>query len=170
MRLGDPETQAVLPLMDFDFTSMCLSIIEGNLDSFPFSWKPGYVCAPVAVSRGYPGSYSKGMPIKINKKAVSSAGAKIFFAGAGLNQRQAERSFGFSYFPALPSKPLPPAPGDLLTVGGRVLCASAFGTTVEEARSHAYEALKAVSFDGMFFRRDIGLPGAAVSGSLSGPV
>jgi len=172
VRLGDPETQAVVPLMNFDFAEMCLAIIEGNLDTFPVSWKSGFVCAPVAVSRGYPGSYPKGMPIAVNEKAVSSAGAKIFFAGAAVNQRRGPaRSGGFPVHP-LNVPGAAPAPqagtGDLVTAGGRVLAASAFGATVDEARSHAYEALRAVSFEGMFYRRDIGLPGAAVSGNLTG--
>ena len=157
VRLGDPETQAVLPLMNFDFAAMCLSIIESSLDSFPFAWKPGFVCAPVAVSRGYPGNYPKGLPIAINEKAVVAAGAKVFVAGAAYNQRRPSVRSGGST-----------VSGELVTAGGRVLAASAFGATVEEARKHAYEALRAVSFEGMFFRRDIGLPGAAVSGNLSG--
>lgn len=156
VRLGDPETQAVLPLMDFDFTSMCLSIIDGSLSSFPFAWKPGYVCAPVAVSFGYPGAYSKGLPIKIDKAAVEKSGSRIFVAGAKLNQRHANR-IGDEAVPE----------GALVTSGGRVLSSSAYGATVEEARSRAYEGLEAVTFEGMFYRKDIGLPGAAVSGNLS---
>lgn len=169
VRLGDPETQAVLPLMNFDFASMCLSIIDGGLDSFPFAWKPGYVCAPVAVSRGYPGTYPKGVPIAINEKAVSAAGAKIFLAGAAVSHRNnPSKNTAFPAFQHTIAKSPSPGPGSLITSGGRVLSASAFGSTIEEARAHAYEALKAVSYDGMFFRRDIGLPGAAVSGSLTG--
>ena len=82
VRLGDPETQAVLPLMDFDFSRMCAAIIDGSLDSFPFAWKRGYQCAPVAVSRGYPGSYPKGLPLSIDESAVARLGAKVFVAGA----------------------------------------------------------------------------------------
>ena len=140
VRLGDPETQAVLPLMDFDFARMCGAIVDGTLDSFPFAWKKGYQCAPGAVSRGYPGSYPKGLPLTIDEEAVARAGAKVFVAGAQADER-----------------------GSLVTSGGRVLASSAFGQTVDEARSRAYEALGSVSFDGMFYRRDIGLPGAAVS-------
>ena len=85
VRLGDPETQAVLPLMESDFASLCEAIIDGKLDSFNLSWKPGYVCAPVAVSRGYPGSYPKGLPIAIDEPSVSAAGGKIFIAGGTVN-------------------------------------------------------------------------------------
>lgn len=153
VRLGDPETQAVLPLMDFDFAEMCAAIIDGTLDSFPFAWKKGYVCAPVAVSRGYPGSYPKGLPMTIDAAAVAKAGAKVFIAGATMNQRVGGARSGDRAV----------MDGELVTSGGRVLAASAFGPTVDEARERAYAALKSVSFDGMFFRRDIGLPGAAVS-------
>lgn len=151
VRLGDPETQAVLPLMNFDFASMCQAIIDGEIDRFPFAWKAGYSCAPVAVSRGYPGAYAKGLPIRIDEEAVKSAHASIFLAGAASNRREgATRSNGAES-------------GALITTGGRVLCASASGTSVDEARARAYKALSAVTFEGMFFRRDIGLPGAAVS-------
>lgn len=153
VRLGDPETQAVIPLMDFDFAAMCMAIIEGEIDSFPFAWKKGFVCAPVAVSRGYPGSYPKGLPVTVNEKAVHAAGAKVFIAGAARDQRNGSARAGNQGAGS----------GTLVTSGGRVLAASALGLTVEEARAHAYDALKAVSFDGMFYRRDIGLPGAAVS-------
>ena len=148
VRLGDPETQAVLPLMDFDFAEMCQAIIDGNLDSFHCTWKSGFVCAPVAVSRGYPGAYSKGFTITIDEPAIASVGAKIFIAGATQDHRKTDNTISKSR---------------LVTSGGRVLAVSAFGTTVDEAREHAYTALKAVSFDGMCYRKDIGLPGAAVS-------
>ena len=156
VRLGDPETQAVLPLMDFDFTAMCRAIIDGTLSSFKFAWKPGFVCAPVAVSGGYPGSYPKGLPISIDQNAVDSAGARIFIAGATVNQRQSKTG-------------VLAAEGALVTSGGRVLASSAYGATVDEARTRAYAGLSGVSFDGMFFRKDIGLPGAAVSGNLTSP-
>jgi phosphoribosylamine--glycine ligase len=156
VRLGDPETQAVLPLMDFDFALMCRAIIDGDLDSFRFAWKTGFACAPVAVSRGYPGAYPKGLPISIDESAVSASGAKVFIAGAAVNQRHDQTRTGT---PSVES-------GTLVTSGGRVLAASAVGATVDAARNAAYEGLKAVSFDGMFYRRDIGLPGAAVSGKM----
>lgn len=139
VRLGDPETQAVLPLMDFDFAAMCKSIIQGDLASFTFAWKNGYVCAPVAVSGGYPGSYKKGMPITVNQQEFNSTGAKLFVAGANIKD------------------------DTLVTTGGRVLACSAYGKSFEEAYKASYEALKAVNFTDMFYRKDIGLPGAAES-------
>ncbi len=153
VRLGDPETQAVLPLMDFDFSKMCAAIIDGDVSSFDFAWKEGACCAPVAVSRGYPGPYEKGHAIAFDHKRIEGAGAKVFIAGATVDQRRSPRGIGEPQWPE----------GTLITTGGRVLAASAVGKDLDEARARAYSALEAVSFDGMSFRRDIGLPGAAVS-------
>ncbi len=142
VRLGDPETQSVLPLMDFDFVKMCKAITDGTLKGFCFSWKKGYQVSPVVVSGGYPGSYPKGKEISFDESKISEAGAKIFIAGAKLEN------------------------GKMLTNGGRVLACSTFGKTFDEAWKNAYKAIEGVHFDGAFYRKDIGLPGAAVSGEL----
>jgi len=140
VRLGDPETQAVLPLMDFDFAEMCQAITGGTLNEFNFAWKKGFVCAPVVVSGGYPGAYKKGCEITVDTALFDANHAKLFVAGAKADEN-----------------------GKLLTSGGRVLAASAFGSTFDEAWNNAYAAVKGVNFDGMFYRKDIGLPGAAES-------
>ena len=145
VRLGDPETQAVLPLMDFDFANMCTAILNGTLKDFDFKWKPGYQVAPVVVSGGYPGAYKKGCGITINEALLKSSTAKIFIAGA-VTGRRGEH--------------------DLLTSGGRVLASSAYGSTFKEAWEKAYQGVSAVKFENCFFRKDIGLPGAAESGKL----
>ena len=139
VRLGDPETQAVLPLMDCDFAALCSAIIDGKLQDFPILWKPGFNCAPVAVSGGYPGKYAKGIPISFNDTECDSEQVKIFIAGA---QEQ---------------------DGMLVTSGGRVLAVCSHGDTFEQAHKQAYQALQSIHFDGMFYRKDIGLPGAADS-------
>jgi phosphoribosylamine--glycine ligase len=133
VRLGDPETQAVLPLMDADFAGLCSAVLDGSLAGFPLKWAPGAVCAPVAVADGYPGAYHRGDLISINKEALDKTGARIFIAGA--------RRVG----------------SKLQTAGGRVLVASAWGADGRAAREKAYEALAAVSFEGMACRKDIGL-------------
>lgn len=145
VRLGDPETQAVLPLMDFDFASMCTSILNGTLKNFEMKWKPGYQVAPVVISGGYPGAYKKGIEITINKPLLNASTAKVFIAGAVSGRR---------------------GDGDLLTSGGRVLACSAYGSSFKEAWTNAYQGISAVKFDGAFYRKDIGLPGAAESGKL----
>ncbi|MDR0410847.1 MAG: phosphoribosylamine--glycine ligase [Treponema sp.] len=131
VRLGDPETQAVLPLMESDFVELCLAVLDGTLDKFRLTWKEGVVCAPVAVSDGYPYQYRKGIPIKVSAK-LAQTGAKLFIAGADLRDRE------------------------LFTNGGRVLTVSAYGEDLATARRNAMDALSAVTFDGMGFRRDIG--------------
>ncbi|QTQ14887.1 phosphoribosylamine--glycine ligase [Treponema parvum] len=142
VRLGDPETQAVLPMADFDFAALCRAITDETLSSFSCKWKDGFVVAPVAVSSGYPEAYEKGKTVTVNEDFIAAADAKLFAAGA------VEKD------------------GRLITNGGRVLSCSAFGKTFDEARENSYKALKAVSFEGMFYRKDIGLDGAAESVKL----
>jgi phosphoribosylamine--glycine ligase len=137
VRLGDPETQAVLPLMDADFAGLCLAVHGGGLEGFPLKWKNGAVCAPVAVAAGYPGEYRKGDPVAVNETALAKTGARLFVAGA---QRGAGGALG----------------SGLRTSGGRVLVVSALGADAEDARERAYRALGAVGFEGMDYRRDIG--------------
>ncbi|MBQ3669997.1 MAG: phosphoribosylamine--glycine ligase [Treponema sp.] len=143
VRLGDPETQAVLPLMDFDFADLCLSIIDGTLPQFQMKWKKGFQVAPVVVSGGYPLKYAKGKPIKLDKAKIDAAHAKVFIAGAIKDRRAND--------------------GTLITSGGRVLACSCFGETFDQAWSAAYSAISGITFDGAFYRKDIGLPGAAES-------
>jgi phosphoribosylamine--glycine ligase len=133
VRLGDPETQAVLPLMDFDLVDLCTAILSGK--EFPLTWKPGAVCAPFAVADGYPGPYRKGDIITVDTNALEKNGAKVFISGAQLG------SGGGCC---------------LKTTGGRVLTVSAYGANAGEARANAYQGLAAVRFEGMGFRKDIG--------------
>jgi phosphoribosylamine--glycine ligase len=137
VRLGDPETQAVLPLMDFDLVDLCEAVNTGC--EFQLTWKQGAVCAPVAVADGYPGPYRKGDAVSINAAALEKSGAKVFISGASRG-----------------------APDRMLTYGGRVLTVSAFGQNADEAYARAYKGLEAVSFEGMGFRRDIGREQAVV--------
>lgn len=149
VRLGDPETQAVLPLMDFDFAELCLAIAHGNLSEFTLRWKNEFAVAPVVVSGGYPGAYKKGVPISIDETILHKNDAKIFVAGA------VEECVAAASNDSAEHK--------MMTSGGRVLAVCATAKTFDEAWKKSYAALEAVTFDGMFFRKDIGLPGAAVS-------
>lgn len=146
VRLGDPETQAVLPLMNFDFVEMCEAIVSGKLNKFKFAWKKGFQVAPVMVSGGYPFEYEKEKVISFSNEVISKTGAKVFIAGAKEGRRSNST--------------------ELVTSGGRVLACSAFGETFEKAWKNAYIAISGIKFDGCFYRRDIGLPGAAESGNL----
>jgi phosphoribosylamine--glycine ligase len=132
VRLGDPETQAVLPLMDADFTQLCLAMLDGSLAEFPLAWKRGAVCAPVAVADGYPGPYHKGDFISIDRTSFAHTNARLFVSGAELRGTA------------------------LYTAGGRVVAVAAYGQDAVTAREQAYTALEAISFDTMAFRKDIG--------------
>jgi phosphoribosylamine--glycine ligase len=150
VRLGDPETQAVLPLMDSNLGDLCLAVLENRLDAFQPAWKSGAVCAPVAVAGGlpgfpgYPGPYRKGDSIKVDWEKLTRTGAQLFAAGAAAAPETAGNSAGGGKTP-------------LVTSGGRVLAVSAWGADPALARKRAYEGLSAVSFKGMAYRTDIGV-------------
>jgi phosphoribosylamine--glycine ligase len=148
VRLGDPETQAVLPLLDADFAGLCRAVLGGGLEGFPLRWKAGAVCAPVAVAEGYPGPYRRGDLISVDRAKLEQSGAKLFIAGA--RQGGAGEAEG------------------LYSAGGRVLAASAWGADADAAWERAYRALGAVSFDGMGFRGDIGREAAGPAGARHG--
>jgi phosphoribosylamine--glycine ligase len=137
VRLGDPETQAVLPLMDSDLAELCEAILDGTLSDFPLTWKKGAICCPVLAAEGYPGPYRKGDPIAINQAGFKRTGAQLFVAGAN---RGAGGALG----------------SGLRTQGGRVLAVSALGSNAGDAFTKAYEALRFINFEGMVYRRDIG--------------
>jgi len=137
VRLGDPETQSLLPLMKSDFAELCKAIADGSLADFSIDWKSGAVCAPVAASDGYPGTYRTGMPIAINHTMFDKTGAKLFASGA---HRGGGGHLG----------------SGLCTSGGRVLTVSALGKDADDAFAKAYQALRFVDFEGMVYRKDIG--------------
>ncbi|AEF82878.1 phosphoribosylamine--glycine ligase [Leadbettera azotonutricia] len=137
VRLGDPETQAVLPLMDSDLVLLCRVILDNTLADFLLKWKKEFCCAPVLVAKGYPGAYPKGNPIAINPTGIGRSGARLFIAGAQRGQGG-------------------PLGSGLRTAGGRVLAISANGASADEAWEKAYEALRFVDFEGMAYRKDIG--------------
>lgn len=153
VRLGDPETQAVLPLMDSDFAKLCQVILNGDLDNDSLRWKSGVQCAPVAVAQGYPGPYRKGDPIAVDPASFNGPqnpeGPQLFAAGATLDADTLSCALEKGVTEG----------GILRTSGGRVLSVSAWGPDLSEARRRAYTALEGVQFDGMGYRKDIGLEG-----------
>jgi phosphoribosylamine--glycine ligase len=130
-RLGDPETQPILFRLKSDLVRICLSCFDGTLGDEPIDWDRRATVGVVMASRGYPDAYEKGKRIT-GLERVTGNDAKIFHAGTRL------------------------ANGDVLTDGGRVLCAVALGDTVAAARDRAYDAVGKVSWDGAFWRKDIG--------------
>jgi len=129
MRMGDPETQVVLPLLENDLTELLQEALAGDLDKTELRWKPEHACCVVLASRGYPGSYGKGYEIS-GLDAVQND-----WLAAGVAEKDRK----------------------LLTSGGRVLNLVATGKTLEEARQKAYADVERVDFQGKYYRRDIGI-------------
>ncbi|WP_417879525.1 phosphoribosylamine--glycine ligase [Vibrio sp.] len=131
-RFGDPETQPIMMRMQSDLVELCLMAIDEKLDEAESHWDPRASIGIVLAAGGYPGDYAKGDVISL-PATNDVEGEKIFHAGTANN-----------------------ANGEVVTAGGRVLCATALGNTVSEAQQHAYELAKQVSWNGMFHRNDIG--------------
>lgn len=127
VRMGDPETQAVLPLLISDFTEIILSAIDGKLKDIKIQWKKEAACCLVLASGGYPLKYETGKEIKIKNNK-----SKVFVAGAIEDK------------------------GVLKTSGGRVLALVNTAKTLDEAIKATYNDVKNVEFDNMYFRKDIG--------------
>jgi phosphoribosylamine--glycine ligase len=130
-RFGDPETQPIMLRMRSDLVAHCLAALDGKLDREVTDWDPRPSVGVVLAAGGYPGSYQKGLPIAGHDQAAG-ADRKVFHAGT------ADKD------------------GQVVTSGGRVLCATALGETVAAAQAAAYELAKQVCWDGMFYRKDIG--------------
>jgi len=130
VRMGDPETEAVLPRIESDFLGLLHGIGTGNLDQYEMKISPDYSTTVVMVSGGYPGSYEKGFPISLPK---STEGSEIFHAGTVLNPQ-----------------------GELVNQGGRVIAVTGKGKTLQEALNHAFETVKGIKWEKSYYRRDIG--------------
>lgn len=131
-RFGDPETQAILPLLETPLEDLLLACTQQQLEQFPaIEWKPGASVCIVAAAQGYPGAYQKGQVITGIEQA-EELGATVFCAGTQFKQQQ------------------------LISDGGRVLNITAIGETFEEAIAKAYAAIDCIQFEGMYYRRDIG--------------
>ncbi len=138
-RFGDPETQAVLPLVDCDWFEVLSACTDGTLDSVQWTIKKEACVAVVLASGGYPGKYEKGKKIVgIDKAERSKANVDVYHAGT---EKVDEDT--------------------LVTSGGRVLAVSACEPTLEEAIATAYENVAMIEFEGVTFRRDIGMKGVA---------
>ena len=130
-RLGDPETQPILFRLRSDLVEVCLQCFDDTLGDEPLEWDSRATVGVVMASGGYPDSYDKGKPIKGLDRSTGE-NAKVFHAGTRLD-------------------------GDtVVTDGGRVLCVVGAGTSVRAARDAAYGAARNISWDGAFYRSDIG--------------
>ncbi|MFY9178146.1 MAG: phosphoribosylamine--glycine ligase [Venatoribacter sp.] len=130
-RFGDPETQPIMMRMQSDLVAHCLAALDGKLDQEQAKWDARPALGIVLAAAGYPESYPKGDVITL--PSAESADAKVFHAGTKLNEQ-----------------------GQVVTNGGRVLCATALGNDIKAAQEQAYKLAAQVSWQGMFYRKDIG--------------
>jgi phosphoribosylamine--glycine ligase len=142
IRLGDPEAQVILPRLKTDLVDVSEAVLTGRLDKITLEWDPNYRVCLIATSgptkgkkgwyKGYPDRYKIGLPIegvdRIDEDCL------VFHSGT-----EADSS------------------GRLLTTGGRVLCIVSSGTTLKEARQVALSEMEKVRFEGIYYRKDIGL-------------
>jgi phosphoribosylamine--glycine ligase len=129
-RLGDPETQVILPLLESDLVDICQACMEGKLDQFTPAWREQAAVTVVMAAGGYPGDYASGRAITGVEQAEEQ-GCLVFHAGA-------KRS------------------GDaLLSAGGRVLAVTGVADSIDAAADLAYRGAAVIRFDGAHYRTDI---------------
>ncbi len=134
-RMGDPETEVVLPRLKNDFVELLLSLFNGQLPNTDIEFDERACATVMAVSEGYPGDYKKGIVINNFEGATknSQTGTLVFHAGTRTDED-----------------------GNVVTNGGRVLAVTAYGNAITDAVHQSLSALKNIKFDGMYYRKDIG--------------
>ena len=130
-RFGDPETQPILSRLRSDLTVLCEAALDRRLDEVSMDWDPRAALGVVMAAEGYPDTVRKGDPITGLDKAAALPG-KVFHAGTALRD------------------------GQVVTSGGRVLCAVGLGDSVREAQREAYALVQAIRWSGVQYRHDIG--------------
>ncbi len=131
-RMGDPETQVVLPLLKTDLLDVIDAVIDHRLEQLPVEWSREAAVCVVMTSGGYPGAYQQGMVIAgLPATAAASSASVVFHAGTALQDK------------------------DIITAGGRVLGVLGLGSTLSEAQREAYRVVNTISFEGCHFRTDI---------------
>lgn len=136
-RFGDPETQPIMARLKGDLVELCWATATGQLSEVDLSFDRRAACCVVVCSRGYPGNYAKGLPIEGLAEAEATeckADEDVIVFHAGTTRKD----------------------GKIVTNGGRVVCVTALAETAERASALATLAASKVSFDGAFFRKDIG--------------
>jgi len=130
-RMGDPETEVVLPRLETDLVELLVAATKRDLDSVKLKVDKRNAVTVMAVSQGYPGTYEKGFEIM------------------GLNTQPDKESFIFHAGTKQTN-------GKTVTNGGRVLCVTSYGNNIREAVEHSLIVLEDINFDGIFYRTDIG--------------
>src|SRR5438309_4973118 len=138
-RFGDPETQALLPRMKSDLLPLLEATIDGTINGCAIEWDTRATVTVVLASAGYPGKYETGKTISGLCDAAKLQDVQIFHAGTKR------------------------ANGEVRTSGGRVLGVTALGSTIEDARERAYDAVSRIHFDNCHYRRDIALSAVPVN-------
>ena len=129
VRMGDPETEAVMPRIASDLLPLLIATAKGDLGNLELQEDSRTAVTVMAVSGGYPGSYQKGKVITGTKKCGESL---LFHAGTSID-----------------------SDGNLITSGGRVIAATSYGSDITEAATKSFKAIESLNFDGKYFRRDI---------------
>ena len=129
-RFGDPETQPIMARLKTDISTLCLAAIDGKLDSVKAEWDPRFAVGVVLAAGGYPEQYAKGDVIKGLDEDI--ADTSVFHAGTRMQDSK------------------------VVTAGGRVLCVVALGDSVTSAQALAYQRVKTISWDKVYYRDDIG--------------
>jgi phosphoribosylamine--glycine ligase len=129
-RFGDPETQPIMMRLQSDLVELCLAACRGELDKTDISFDQRAAVGVVLAAGGYPASYDKGAVIS-GLETNTNSDAKTFHAGTAMKE------------------------GNVVTAGGRVLCATALGNNVTQAQQSAYQLLQQISWEGVSFRTDI---------------
>lgn len=130
-RMGDPETEVVIPRLKNDLVQLLAAAANQQLDTITIETDPRTACTVVAVSGGYPGEYKKGIPIH-GLDAVNPADSMVFHMGTSAEN------------------------GKVLTNGGRVFCLTSYGRSIFDAVEISKEEMEKISFTGMEYRKDIG--------------
>ncbi len=130
-RFGDPETQPIMMRLQSDLTELCMSALNRTLHQQQANWDEQSALGVVLAAEGYPNVYAKGKTIH-GLNTVQNHANKVFHAGTKLENET------------------------VVTNGGRVLCATALGDTIQDAQSNAYKLVETISWTGMFYRSDIG--------------
>jgi phosphoribosylamine--glycine ligase len=130
-RFGDPETQPIMMRMKSDLIELCEAALEGRLDQATSEWDKRAALGIVMAAGGYPDAYQKGAAIR-GLPASESKDMKVFHAGTAQSGK------------------------DVVTAGGRVLCACALGDTIAEAQNKAYRLVRNIDWDNVYYRTDIG--------------
>lgn len=133
-RFGDPETQALLPLLSTDLVEIASACVDGRLGGVRIDWRSGACASIVLASGGYPGAYQTGLPIDFGDSASDGDDTLVFHAGTALN-----------------------SDGRTVTAGGRVLAVSAVGADLDAALQRAYGRAARIRFEDAHYRTDIGV-------------